>query len=98
MDEDVRKYKLSKEESETTINFNDLDKIARIYTCNKALIRKLDNFCLSNPVFTLIKKDKYAGWYECPKKCIKIHKPRVQTEENSNVRAERMKRIMSKGE
>lgn len=64
-------------ERETIINYNDEEKIAEVYTCNKALMRKLDKFCISHPdTYKLIKQDDESKTYEFPKKLVSIRTPR----------------------
>jgi hypothetical protein len=64
-------------ERETTINFSDGDQTAIIYTCNKAMIRKLDKFCLKYPsVYQLLRQDEYSKTYQTIKKYISIRAPK----------------------
>lgn len=72
---------LSNEEKETIIIFNDSEKTASVYTCNKSLKNKLDRFCSEEQEFTIIREDKYSKTYMIPKKCVKIFKPRKFSEE-----------------
>ena len=72
---------LTREEQETIINFNNAENIAYIYTCNKALIRKLQKAKWA----TFISSEKLDGEicsmsFEVPKSFIKI-KPKKQISE-----------------
>lgn len=67
------------EEKETIILFNESskNKICEVYTHNKKLINKMDNLCLShNTLFKCISKDSKSKTYICPRKFIKVLKPR----------------------
>lgn len=76
-------YGLSNEERETTINYNDAEDIGSVYTCNKALIRKLDGFCKKRPdLYKLIEKDPPSKTYTFPKKLVNFRLPRVLTQKN----------------
>jgi len=71
-------YGLSNEEMETTINFSDADSIASVYTCDKTLIKQLDEFCKKRPdLYKLVEKDSPSKTYTFPKKYIKIRLPKV---------------------
>lgn len=70
-----------KYERETVINYNDGEGIAAVYTCNRALINKLDSFCLKSPFVCKGKSDGEGANYTLPKKCISIRFPRTITEE-----------------
>ena len=72
---------LSNVEKETIIIFNDSEKTASVYTCNKSLKNKLDRFCSEEKEFTIIREDEYSKTYMVPKKCVKIFKPPKFTEE-----------------
>jgi hypothetical protein len=85
---------LSLEEKETNINYNDGEKEARIYSCNPALIRKLDKLCEDFPEqFKKTKEDKYSKWYIIPKKFVRIGKPVNITEEQRKAKSEYAKHI-----
>ena len=84
-------YELSNEERETIINVNDGDSIGSIYTCSKALIRKLDTYCKKRPdIYKLVEVDSPSKTYECPKKLISFRLPRVLTEKQKELLKERM--------
>ena len=67
---------MTKYERETVLNYNDEEKVATVYTCNKALMRKADNFCSLFPeVYKVIRQDEYSKTYEIPKKLISLRSP-----------------------
>jgi hypothetical protein len=68
---------LKKIEMETIMLFNDAEKEAEIYTCNRALQRRVDKFCINYPdVFSMVHHDQFSKTYKCPKKHIRVSKPR----------------------
>ena len=77
--------KLSKQEQETIINFNQAEDVAYIYTCSISWMNHLEKKLGLNPVKT---RDSYAKDYECPKSWIrKPCKPRrLSDEQKRNVR------------
>lgn len=94
---------LTRYEMETTINFNEEEKEAYIYTYNKALIKKLDKYCLDFPKeYKLVREDKYgkhiSKTYSIPKKRISFRgkSTRVMSEEQKIKCSERMKKIHNK--
>lgn len=73
--------KLTNYEKETIILFNDEEKEAEVYTCNKALMRKMDGLCKKQPEnFKLVKKDSVSKTYTFPKNLVSIRAKRVLTE------------------
>ena len=74
-------YKLTNYERETIINFNEAEKMASIYTCNKALIRKLNGFCKKRPdLYRLDEVDLPSKTYIFPKKLVSVRCPKRLTE------------------
>lgn len=68
------------EERETIINYADDSDICYIYTCNKALMTKLDKLCKSNPdTYKLVSEEQFAKSYTTKKKYISIRAPKVLT-------------------
>ena len=63
---------LSNIEKETIIIFNDSEKTASVYTCNKSLKNKLDRFCSEEKEFTIIREDEYSKTYLIPKNAILV--------------------------
>ena len=69
-------------ERETTINFNDAEKVAEIYTCSRHVIFKLDKLCEKHPdLYKVKEQDDYSKTYIIPKKYISFRAPRFLTEE-----------------
>lgn len=90
-------YGLSSEERETTINFDDGDDTASIYTCNKALIKRLDGFCKKRPdLYKLIEKDPPSKTYTFPKKYISLRLPRILTDKQKKHLDEVNLKVVSK--
>lgn len=83
---------MTKYESETVITYNDEENTATVYTCNAALIRRLDSFCLKSPLFCKEKSDSESSTYIFPKKCVSIRFPRTITEEKRAEMARRAKK------
>lgn len=63
---------LSNIEKETIIIFNDSEKTASVYTCNKSLKNKLDRFCSEEKEFTIIREDEYSKTYLIPKNVLRF--------------------------
>ena len=74
-----KKYKLSREEREVTINWDMKDRIARIDSANPTVIKKLDKLCAACPdTYSCVREDKDFGAkeYIVPAKYISFRKPR----------------------
>ena len=87
----MEKYNLTRYEKETIIIFNEEETTARVETFNGRLLRQLEkaaNAC--NDVICEERHDDY-GVYTLPKKLIKVHTPRIVSEEERSMRAEIMK-------
>ena len=66
--------RLTKQEQETIVNFNQKEDIAYIYTCSKAWMNHLENKLHLKPT----QINPCARTYECPKTWIrKPQKPRI---------------------
>lgn len=71
--------RLSREEQETIINFNEAEDTAYIYTCSKAWIRHMEKELGLKPTEV---HGSYARDYACPKAWIKKpRRPRQLSEE-----------------
>ncbi len=88
----------SRAEQETSIVWDEEQKVARIYTASPATMRKLDKLCEACPdEYTRTwtetdKKDRVtAAKYEVAAKFIKFAKPVVRTEEQIQAAKERGK-------
>lgn len=69
---------MTRYEQETIINFNDEEKTASVYTCNKSLRNRLAAFAADRPDECVFKMDDgYAVWYTVPKKWVRIKPPRT---------------------
>jgi uncharacterized protein (DUF2461 family) len=80
MDNKIR-YSLTNYKKETSINYNEAEKIAYIYTCRESLIRKLDKLCKEYPEhFKMTNKDEHSKTYEISKKYVSIRTPRILSE------------------
>lgn len=88
--------KLTKYEKETVILFNDAEETAEVYTCNNALIRRLDVFSQNNVLVNLIKEDEFSKTYNLPKKWVKVQKPRFYTEETRQKMKDNAKAVLHK--
>lgn len=89
-------YKLTALEQETIINFNNAEAGANIYTCNKALIKKLIKYCELYPdTYELERQDIYSVTVNLPKKLISIRKPKVLSEAQRE-RLSQMMKLKSK--
>lgn len=90
-------YSLTAYEQETIINFNEDEKTASVYTYNKALIKKLDNFCLKYPdLYQLVKQEWYgkhlSKTYIIPKKYVTIRQPKILSEDTKKKFAANLKK------
>jgi len=82
---------LSLLEQETIINYNNAEKEASVYTCDPALMTKLERLAKRDSHIKLESQDKYSKTYSCPKKTIKIHvAPKLSEEER-----QRRSKVMS---
>lgn len=87
---------LTKYEQETIINFNEDEKTASVYTYNKALIRKLQEYCKRFPnLYKLEKEDKHWGskTFIVPKQYISVRVPKILTEEQKITAIDRAKKM-----
>ena len=84
------KYKLTKAEQETVINFdNELD-TASIYTHDSRLIKKLRELRKQYPEqFILEHREHGSVTYTIPKRCVGIRPPIVKSGGNSSGRKQR---------
>jgi len=79
--------RLSRQEQETIINFNQAEDTAYIYTCSKSWMRHLENRLGLKPT----KIHSHAREYECPKAWIrKPQKSRKLSEEQKVKLAQRL--------
>ena len=85
-------YRLKKVEQETIVNFNEQESRADVYTYNPAWIRKLRQLSAQFPKDVKIERpEKHGGYtYSVPKSWIKLHAPRVYSEEQKKAMRERL--------
>lgn len=82
---------LTKGETETQINYNDEEKVCQLYTCNKAMIRKMDRYCVEMPdIYKLMAGDNDSRTYEFPKKLVAVKKP-IKKKEYTDEQREKMR-------
>lgn len=67
---------LTSYERETIINFNEEEKIASVYTFNKALKNKLNKLVGVNPDIHVIRSSDEMSEFEVPKSWIKVSPPK----------------------
>lgn len=82
---------LSKYEQETIINYNQEEKTATIYTCDRSLISKLNKLSEKDSTIIETNGDEYSRTYTLPKKYISVKIPRQLSEEQRHKLAERAK-------
>ena len=69
--------KLSRAERETIITYNATSNNAEIYTADKKVMKKIDEYVKLYPsAYSVISKTKTAKIYSVPKKYVKIIRPR----------------------
>jgi hypothetical protein len=83
--------KLSRQEQETIINFNEAEDTAYIYTCNKPYMRHMEKVLGLKPVKI---HGSYAREYECPKAWIK--KPRIPRQLSQEQKHKLIRRLPQK--
>ena len=83
-------YKLSKEERETIISFNEAELTATVYTCSTQEKNRLKELSLKSPDVYRINEDEYSQTYIMPKKAVGYFLPRKLSEEERKKRAIRL--------
>jgi len=73
--------KYTKQEKETIIGYNQEDKTASVYTCDEAMIRKMDKLTVLDSRVTLVASSQGCKTYEMPRNGVKIRLPRVLSSE-----------------
>ena len=73
--------KLSKLEQETVIIFNEQENTATIDTCNRALIKQLDDLSQKSVGVACVAEDEHGKGYTLPKKWVKVRLPKQYSEE-----------------
>lgn len=91
----------SRSERETTIVYDEEERIAHIYTASQISIRRLEKLCTENPevyrrTWTETEDQKItAARYECPSKYIRFGKP---ASEQKRAQAIRMRERMAENQ
>ena len=85
--------RLTKYEQETIFNYNQEEKDCTLYTCDPALIRKMDKLIASGEEITVEKRTDSSAEYRFSKKAIKVRFPRKLSEEKRAELTERMRNI-----
>lgn len=89
--------RLTKYEQETTINFNEEEATASVYTYNQALQRKLKRLAQERPQDCVMDETRdYGGALVCsiPKRWVKITPPRILSEAE---KAQRLQALQKAG-
>lgn len=87
---------MTREEAETTVNYNETDAPATVETANAALMRRLLRFAQERPdevrvVLVSTESGNAYARFEVPKKWIKINPPRQVSEQQRAAMSERAK-------
>ena len=82
--------KLTKDEQETIILFNEAETTANVYTCSSQVKKRLKELSLKNPDIYRVKEDECSQTYIIPKKIIKFSFPRELSEKEKQNRAIRL--------
>lgn len=89
-------YRLTKEERETIILFDESSSSCSIYTCSRPIMTKLDKFCLKHPdTYQLKCADEASKTYITDKTLISFRsgvEKRELTEAQKKARAESLKK------
>lgn len=76
----MKSIKLTKQEMETIISFNEEDKAAHVYTHNRALMRRLDKLLEARPESVTLERvlrNGAAAEYYFPKAWLRVNAPRI---------------------
>lgn len=84
--------RLTRQEQETIVNYNQEDKTASCFTCDQSLIRKLDILCEKSSEIIVTKIGDGCKEYSFPKRWVKIKMPRQLSDEQRQKAAERAAR------
>ena len=84
--------RLTRQEQETVINFDNGSQIASIYTACPQMMRKLDALAAAYPEhYRVTGQTEVSKTYSCDKKLITLRKPRKQNEAHREWASERMR-------
>ncbi len=91
--------RLSKYEQETVINYNAGERMAKVYTRDKAIMRKLDTLVNEFPdIFRCVAETDIDKTYIIPKSAVTYRKPRKLTKAQREAARERINRINKKAD
>lgn len=96
---DKNRYNLTNYEKETILNYNDEEKDGTVYSCNAAMIRRMDRLAAQYPdEVKQFREDEVSKSYYVPKGWIKVNPPKkiVLSDEQKAIRSERLKEIRSR--
>lgn len=68
------KLRLTPDETETVITFDNSSKTATVYTCNKTIMKRL-----AKKEYTLVDSTECSKTFTCPKKCISFRNAVVKS-------------------
>jgi len=91
----MEQVKLSKQEKETAIIFNEQEDYATIETYNRRLIKRLEVLCKNHKDFFTVENDNEMGIYKIPKKFLHIKKPYILSKEKKKERSKRWKKTLN---
>ena len=84
--------RLTRQEQETVINFDNGSQTASIYTASPQIMRKLEALAAAYPEhYRLTGQTEVSKTYTCDKKLITLRKPRKQNEAHREWASERMR-------
>lgn len=93
----TKKIKLSLEEQETLINFDEKNSTAIVETHNKKLKRLLKEYSEKSDDYVLLEDNKYSVTYRIPKDRVHIRPPKkMLSEEEKKIAGERLKKARTK--
>lgn len=83
--------RLTKYEQETIFNYNQADPDCSVFTCDSALIRKLDKLVENGEAITVTRRGEGFAEYSFTKKAVKVRFPRKLSDEKRKELADRMR-------
>ncbi len=96
---DGKRYNLEIDEKETYIIWNDAIKTAKLYSCNVALVHRMDKLAVEYPgECACVAEDACSKSYTIPKKWVSIRPPKKMnyTDEQKKEMSERARRTFAK--
>lgn len=86
---ETKPMKLTRYEQETILNFNEEEPLATVYTYNKKLIAKLNEFASTRPEECEFIKEEYGSYtFTVPKSWVKVAPPRKLSKQTKEKLAE----------